>query len=139
MSKILIITNNPCIKGYLREQPAVQMGRMPPLEDADIKYIDGGVEAVLAKVRDLVHIGYPLISHPLPASIQMLHSPYRSVMMGAAPGELDPAHVAAAEGCLEKHRRCMRREPIAGAACEDYMWIDAQHLIAGFKEYPPIP
>ncbi len=41
---------------------------------------------VLIKVRDLVHEGVELVSHPLGASIRMLFSPYRSIVVGGRKG-----------------------------------------------------
>ena len=46
------------------------------------KKVDGSFEDVLLLVRDMVHQGYELISHPLGASIRMMYSPYRSILVG---------------------------------------------------------
>ena len=44
--------------------------------------VDGTFRDVLVKVRDMVHAGYELISHPLFASSRMMFSPYRTILMG---------------------------------------------------------
>lgn len=43
--------------------------------------IEGEYLDVLYKVRDLTHLGYSLVTHPLAASIRMFYSPVRSVVM----------------------------------------------------------
>ncbi len=47
----------------------------------DVERVEGDFRDVLIKVRDLIHIGYSLCVHPLPASIRMLYSPYRSIVV----------------------------------------------------------
>jgi len=55
----------------------------------NVHFIDGSVEQVLIRVRDLVHEGYELITHPLPASLRIMFSPYRSVIIGQKKGSTD--------------------------------------------------
>jgi hypothetical protein len=62
-----IVTNNPLVQNKYTD---------------NVLYIDGNVEQTLIKVRDMVYEGYELISHPLPASLRMLFSPYRSIVIG---------------------------------------------------------
>lgn len=44
-------------------------------------YIDGDMHDLYQKVRDLVYVGHKLQTHPLSASIGMLHSPVKSVIL----------------------------------------------------------
>lgn len=44
-------------------------------------YIDGDMHELYKKVRDFVYDGYKLHTHPLSASIGMLHSPVKSVIL----------------------------------------------------------
>ncbi len=59
-----IVTNNPNVKGVYEE----------------LLFVDGTFLEVLINVRDLVHQGYELISHPLGSSIRTMYSPYRSII-----------------------------------------------------------
>ena len=62
----LIVSNNPLVR----------------LDFENMIFVEGSYEDVLIKVRDLVYEGVELISHPLTASMRMLYSPYRSIILG---------------------------------------------------------
>lgn len=62
--RYIVITNNSIFK-----------------DREDTIYIDGDFIDVLKSVRDHMHKGYLAVSHPLPASIRMILSPVRSVIM----------------------------------------------------------
>lgn len=61
-----IITNNPDVKSKYENEHTVI-------------FVDGGYKDVLLKVRDLVHEGYVLLTHPLMGSVKPNETPYRSV------------------------------------------------------------
>lgn len=44
-------------------------------------FIDGDMHELYEKVRDFVYVGHKLHTHPLSASIGMLHSPVKSVIL----------------------------------------------------------
>lgn len=62
----MIVTNNPLVK------------------NPDV-FVDGDFRDVLLKVRDLVFEGYELETHPLFASIRMMFSPVRTVILKDEP------------------------------------------------------
>ena len=101
-------------------------------------YVPGGVENVLLLTRDMVHKAHPLLSHPLPASMGMMHSPYRSVVLGAASGKMDPNHAEIAESSLEKYRFCTNHRKRNNLHdenyYEDYSKIDIQLLVIALNE-----
>ena len=124
--KILIVTNNRLVCETRGREETV--------------YVDGDVESLLLKVRDMVYEGYPLLSHPLPASIRMIYSPYRSVMLGADSGKLDPWHAETIEDSLRKYRLGTEHRILDSpdsANDEKYKWMDMQLLSAALKE--PLP
>ncbi len=47
----------------------------------DVEYLDTDFRGILIKARDYIHLGYTLEHHPLPASIRMLFSPYRTIIL----------------------------------------------------------
>ncbi len=47
----------------------------------DVEYVDTDFRGILIKARDYIHSGYSLEHHPLPASIRMLLSPYRTIIL----------------------------------------------------------
>jgi hypothetical protein len=46
-----------------------------------MKFNQGGYYDVLIEVRNLVHQGYELISHPLMGSVKPNETPYRSILL----------------------------------------------------------
>lgn len=74
MANYQILTNNPAVA---EKYPQV----------ADFR--KGTVMDVFTRVRDAVHMGAVLISHPLAGSIKPGESPYRSVMVSTRRGPLD--------------------------------------------------
>ena len=70
----LIYTNNPAVVDKYPENSC---------------YIPGGVMDVFTAVRDDIHKGAQIVSHPLSGSIKPNESPYKSVVITAATGPLD--------------------------------------------------
>ncbi len=54
----------------------------------DIMFIDGTYRDVLVKIRDKVHEGYELLTHPLASSIKPNETPYKSVIISDIKGNL---------------------------------------------------
>ncbi len=65
---VLIVTNNPLSKEKYQEKYEVQ-------------YINGNVLEVYKVVRDYLHIGHRLLTHPLMSSIKPNETPYRTVIL----------------------------------------------------------
>jgi hypothetical protein len=115
----MIITNNPSVVEKYPE---------------NVFFIGGSVEQVLVKVRDMVHKGHELISHPLPASLRILFSPYRSVIIGGNSGDIDPLQVEIAENSILKYKRHMDVREIDQGNNEDYQKIDLILLESALKD-----
>jgi len=67
MEKFIIVTNNYLVRDKI--------------SDLEIKFLEREVIDVLKYVRDQVHIGYKLLSHPLGGSVKPNETPYKSVMI----------------------------------------------------------
>lgn len=65
VEKIIVITNNLDVREKYK----------------NIYFVEGGFEDLLLKVRDMVYMGHELVTHPLGASLRMMFSPYRSVVV----------------------------------------------------------
>lgn len=46
-----------------------------------VHFVDGGIKDVLVKVRDMVHQGYVLETHPLSGSVKPVETPVKSVAL----------------------------------------------------------
>lgn len=65
---ILVISNNPDVYEVYRAK-------------FNIEFLDSNYYSVLTKVRDYVHQGYELITHPLMGSVKPNETPYRSIII----------------------------------------------------------
>lgn len=120
--KNLIVTNNPVVA-----------------ENNDhVLLVDGSVEETLIKVRDLVQDGYELISHPLPASLRMMFSPYRSVILGRKLEKVDFLCAQIIEDSIIKYKNHMDFRNIDSANRNDYQKMDRLLLEAALSEQAAI-
>lgn len=99
------------------------------------KKVDGSFEDVLLLVRDMVHQGYELISHPLGASIRMMYSPYRSILVGEKKDTLNSFYTEVIENSIETYRKNTERRKIDQKNEKDYAFIDQQLLLEAVKEH----
>jgi hypothetical protein len=116
----LIVTNNPAVAE----------------REANILFVAGSTEETLVKVRDLIHEGYELISHPLAASLRMMFSPFRSVILGKQSTKVDLVSVEIIEDSIIKHKKHMDFRKQDTANGEDYKMIDLILLEAALAEQP---
>ncbi len=107
-----IVTNNPLVKEKYK----------------NIYFVDGSYEDVLVKVRDLVHSGLELISHPLGASARMLFSPYRSIIIGEKNETINPKHIEIIENSILNYKKNTRLRTMDRANALDYAFVDFEHL-----------
>lgn len=114
-----IVTNNPRVKNSYE----------------NIVFINGGFEDVLVKTRDLIHSGYELINHPLGASIRMLYSPYRSIIIGQKEENINDIYVETIENSIENYRKHMEVKNPDIENKEDYSLIDSELLKSALEEH----
>ena len=116
--KYLIVTNNQLVKKQFD----------------DICFIEGSYEDVLIKVRDLVYEGVELVSHPLGASLRMLFSPYRSIIVGQKNNTIDFFHVETIENSIINYRKNLEARKVDWVHSDDYALIDNELLKSTFKD-----
>ena len=74
--RMRIITNNPLVRDVLSTWYQVDYHEITHRE-------------ILVKVRDLVYSGYKLYTHPTAGSVKPNENPYKSIVVGKAPGEFN--------------------------------------------------
>jgi len=89
----IIVTNDPLTEAGFRDKFRVEFIEAP----AD----------VLTRVRDLVHAGHLLLTHPLPGSVKPNETPYRSVLVSETKGRVDEESLRIIEGCIQLARSFM--------------------------------
>lgn len=88
---VILISNNPLVKSDLNKS----------LEYAiDIEYYDIDYLEILKKVRDKIHIGHKLLTHPLSGSIKPNETPYKSIVISSSKSNLDNDSLSIIEGSI---------------------------------------
>ena len=116
----MIVTNNPDV--------AVKY-------DVHAFYCKGGVMDVFIHVRDAVHNGAKLISHPLSGSVKPNESPYKSVVISKAPGPLDFKSLQAIEDAIAKLTQMSKKNySYDESILKDFRIIDLDLVNSAYKK-----
>jgi len=79
MRTLVIVTNNPLVKENVpKKYPSVKI----EIDYKEISFMD-----TLKAVRDMVHMGGKILTHPLDGSIKPNETPYESVLLDKTPEE----------------------------------------------------
>ncbi|XOQ17980.1 MAG: PRC domain-containing protein [Sporanaerobacter sp.] len=81
----------------------------------------------------MVHKDFVLVSHPLGASIRMLFSPYRSIIVGEKVEEIDVFSVEIIENSIISYKKHMEVRNADWDNKEDYQLIDNELLESTLK------
>lgn len=109
---MVIITNNPLVADKLSQYR---------LEYEDISYLD-----VLYRVRDKVHSGFVLLTHPLYGSVKPYETMYRTVVLQEG-NELDLESLSLIEDAISVTNTFIQNKKIRNwsqSVIEDFQVID---------------
>lgn len=110
--KYVIITNNPLVLERVGDTH-------------NVEYFDISYEDVLAKVRDRIHSGHTLLSHPLSGSVKPNETPYKSVMVTLDKSDFDMNGLEIIEYALQSCKKFQfRSDKYAPHVYEDFRTID---------------
>mgnify|MGYP001790564307 FL=1 len=110
--KKLIVTNNPMVRERYSQQ-------------YDLKYEETSFVGVLKQVRDLVHRGYRLLTHPLSGSIKPNETPYKSVLLEVSTGKIDEFSVRVIEeAVLTCDKFSQKNYPYKKDVTRDFQFVD---------------
>ena len=121
---VALVSNN---EGLCRE---VQTGR----------FVKGSSLDVLIRVRDGVHRGDRLLTHPLCGNLRPYQQPFRSVLIEEHPGELvDLDSLSLIEEAVAVYKACEGRlllpENLSEETRADYAFIDAELMRESLEQY----
>jgi hypothetical protein len=91
-----------------------------------MKFIQGNYYDVLIEVRDLVHLCYELITHPLVGSVKPNETPYRSIILKQGINT-DLQSVTIIENSIQTYEKFerMKSTPIwSQRILEDFQFVD---------------
>lgn len=115
----MIITNNPLVPKKLDDSHI-------------ITYRDISYEDVLKEVRDRIHEGHRLLSHPLSGSVKPNETPYKSVMISTGKGEIDEESLVIIENAIQACRKFeFKSDKYRPSVYEDFQLIDWTLLESG--------
>ncbi len=114
----LIITNNPLVSE-----------RLPDLK---VLRVEGSVLDLYTRVRDFIHKGHMLITHPLSGSLKPGKIPYKSVVLTGESQSLDLQSMQLIESSMEAYHKTFRdiHLDLAEEMLDDYAAVDLSHLEA---------
>lgn len=119
--KKLIVTNNPMVRERYSQQ-------------YDLKYEETSFVGVLKQVRDLVHRGYRLLTHPLSGSIKPNETPYKSVLLEESTGKIDEFSVRVIEeAVLTCDKFSQKKYPYKKDVTRDFQFVDLTLFESGLE------
>ena len=114
-----IITNNPLVLDRLKETHDVVC--------REISY-----EEILREVRDRIHEGHILLSHPLSGSVKPNETPYKSIMISERKGEIDEGSLRLIENAIQACRKFIFKSDLyEESVYDDFQIIDWTLLESG--------
>ena len=124
MANYVIITNNPAVFDSYGEV---------------VQCVSGGVEEVFTAVRDAIHLGALLISHPLAGSLKPNESPYKSVVLSTSRGQMDMASLMTIEDATATLRKLpVKKRHYSQQILEDFSVIDLDLIQSAMQSLPPV-
>ena len=113
--KNIIITNNPKI--------AEEMSG----KNIDISYFEqADFMEISYKARDIIHLGYKLLTHPIVSSIKPYETPYKTIVLAYNNGEIDLESIELIENSIELLKNFLDkpRRKLTKNIDEDFKLID---------------
>ena len=108
---MILVTNNPDVK--------------QAFSGTDVIFVEGGYRDVLVQIRDLVHQGHRLLTHPLMGSLKPNETPYRSAALSRETGALDYGSLELIENAVETFDKFARvTRPDRGVNTPEKMLAD---------------
>lgn len=114
---VIVVSNNPLMKDV-----------------DDVLFVEGSFHDVLVKVRDMVFEGYELVTHPLFASIGMMWSPFRSVILGERRDKSTEFELRTVEDALRSYDQVTEGRVHFPEHDRDYAWMDRSLYYSALEE-----
>lgn len=124
----VLFSNNPVIDEKIKTKHSCRLG-----------HVDGTSLDVLFAVRDAVHMGAKLLTHPLYGNLRPYQQPYRTILLEDGLAPCDFESLTLIENALDVYQSCANRlvkpldlpEPVRA----DYGFIDFELMRESFARY----
>lgn len=121
--EVLIVTNNPLVKEKIEG-------------NYNIDFVDGDIIDVMEKLRDMIHTGSVLLTHPLSGSIKPGQTPYKSVMIHIVEGSVDADSLLMIEDAIDNCKKFVRRaDEFREGTDDDKRFIDYTLILSGIESF----
>ncbi|ABR49718.1 GrdX protein [Alkaliphilus metalliredigens QYMF] len=121
--KAIIVTNNPRVKEKYSQI-------------YQVVFEEGSVLDVLRQVRDYIHRGHELLTHPLSGSVKPNESPYKSVLVSTMAETVELNSVRIIEGSMETAQKLINMKTIprwSEKVLQDFQVIDCSLIDSGIE------
>ena len=106
----IIVTNNPLVKAQYKDKYSID-------------YIETDLLGILTTVRDLIHKGHQLLTHPLMGSVKPNESPYKSILISSVTKSTDEQSVTIIEESIQAAKKFAPKD-IPGQYLSDLQVVD---------------
>lgn len=121
--EVLIVTNNPLVKEKIEG-------------NYNIDFVEGDILNVMEKLRDMIHKGSVLLTHPLSGSIKPGQTPYKSVMVHIVEGDVDADSLLMIEDAIDNCKKFVKRaDEFREGTGEDKQFIDFTLISSGIESF----
>ena len=125
----ILVTNNLMVNEKYTKNGNRHLKRIDYRPEADLI-------GILTVVRDLVHQGHELLTHPLTGSIKPYETPFKSICVGAETGPVQMMSVMIIEeaiGTAKKFLKDQRSVVYPESVLEDFRTIDLSLIDSGIE------
>lgn len=117
--EFIVVTNNPLVK----EKYSAEL---------NVDYEDIPFRSVLCKVRDMIHQGHRLLTHPLSGSVKPHETPYKSILVGKNIEKMNLDDVSIIENSIITADKFAEKFPnMPQSVREDFQLIDCTLITSG--------
>ena len=113
----LYITNNPLVRDHAECHSAGNTVYIEPC-------VEEGYMDVLVRVRDYIHKGHTLLTHPLSGSVKPGETPYKTVIISESAAVLDADSLRIIEESIITARKFPMKIMFSEKVLEDFRLID---------------
>lgn len=112
MSKYMVVTNNPMVYEELKDT-------------CDVMYDEVSYEDILKTVRDRIHEGHLLLTHPLSGSVKPNETPYKSILISKRKEGVDSESLRLIENAIDAcHKFEDKKDRYSAEVYQDFQLID---------------
>lgn len=120
---VLIVTNNPLVREKVSEK-------------YKIEFVEGDILNVMEALRDMIHKGCILLTHPLSGSIKPGQTPYKSVMIEVKDGIVDTDSLLMIEDAILNCKKFVKRaDEFREGTDYDKRFIDYTLIMSGIESF----